>query len=257
MMSLSNLQKSSIPDIVAIHFISDLHLDPRQPSVVDGFLHYLKTRGQNAQTLYILGDFFEAWIGDDFSNPFTESVIAGLKTYTSRNIPVFFMHGNRDFLIGERFLEQTGCQLLTDPTVIDLFGRKALLMHGDTLCTDDVEYQNFRKTVRDPIWQHDFLAKPLEVRLSIAQNLREISKEKTHEKQYEIMDVAQTEVERVMADYNVDLLIHGHTHRPNRHELVIAGRPAERYVLGDWGENGWHLVCDREHGLLLTSFPIK
>ena len=241
---------------MAIHFISDLHLDPQRPDVVEGFLAYLQTQAQNADALYILGDFFEAWIGDDFSNTFTQIIIKALKKYSDRNIPVYFMHGNRDFLIGKQFTDQTGSELLTDPSVIDLYGKKALLMHGDTLCTGDTEYLNFRQMVRNPDWQKVFLEKSLQERLTIAQNLREVSKEKTDEKKNEIMDVTQSTVEQVMAKHQVNLLIHGHTHRPAKHELMVSGSHAERIVLGDWGVKGWHIVCD-ENGLELTNFPLS
>jgi UDP-2,3-diacylglucosamine hydrolase len=256
MKSLLNQPKSPKTKQVSVHFISDLHLDPQQPQVVEGFLNYLESTAQKADALYILGDFFEAWIGDDFSNTFTRQIIKALRSFNDRGIPVFFMHGNRDFLIGETFIEQTGCQLLGDPTEIDLFGRKALLMHGDTLCTDDIDYQNFRKTVRDPQWQIEFLGQSLEARLAIAQNLRAMSKEKTGQKKEQLMDVSASAVVRIMADHGVDLLIHGHTHRPAAHQLEVAGKSAQRYVLGDWGDKGWQIIADQT-GIKLESFPLQ
>lgn len=222
-------------------FISDLHLEPQKPLLAQAFVGFIAERTEQIDALYILGDFFEAWIGDDFENPFTDTLINALKSVSNRGIPLFFMHGNRDFLIGERFAEQTGCTILPDPTVVDLYGTPTLLMHGDTLCTDDIAYQQFRKMVRDPHWQQELLSKSIDERLAIAQNLRDVSKEKTGEKTADIMDVNQTEVIKVMQQFKVQHLIHGHTHRPEKHQVVANGIPAQRIVLGDWGSHGWYL----------------
>jgi len=230
---------------MATLFISDLHLQPQKPAVVQAFLQFVQTQTQGIDALYILGDLFEAWIGDDFDNDFSDAIKTALSSVTARDIPVFLIHGNRDFLIGERFAAQTGCEILPDPTLIDLYGFPTLLMHGDTLCTDDTAYLEFRRMVRNPNWQNELLGKSIPDRLAIAQNLRDVSKEKTGGKTAEIMDVTQSEVERVMAEHHVRRLIHGHTHRPQVHQLNIAKTPAERIVLGDWDKYGWVLKVDQ------------
>jgi len=236
-------------------FISDLHLDPARPDVAQAFFRFMENEAPQAEALYILGDFFEAWIGDDLQHPFVDSVKQSLRALTDKGIPVYLMHGNRDFLIGQQFCTETGCQLLEDPTLLELYGRKVLLMHGDTLCTNDVDYLAFRGMVRNPVWQKDFLSKSLQERLAIAESIRAASKEKTSELQYEIMDVTQSEVEKVMTEQNVQLLIHGHTHRPAVHQLEINGKAAERVVLGDWHAVGWKLSFD-ENGYKLIDFPL-
>ncbi len=236
---------------MATLFISDLHLEPQKPAIVQAFVQFATEKTQHIDALYILGDFFEAWIGDDFENAFADALKNTLKSISSRGVPVFFMHGNRDFLIGELFAEQTGCTLLPDPTIIDLYGTPTLLMHGDTLCTDDIAYQQFRTMVRNPNWQQELLSKSIAERLAIAQNLRDISKEKTSEKTAEIMDVNPDEVLRVMEQYQVQRLIHGHTHRPATHQLIANGLPAQRTVLGDWGSDGWYLKVSKAQTDLL------
>ena len=236
-------------------FISDLHLEPQKPAVTKAFLAFLQKEAENIDALYILGDLFEAWIGDDYEDDFTAAVKTGLTSVSARGIPLYFMHGNRDFLIGEQFAAQTGCQLLSDPCTIDLYGCPTLLMHGDTLCTEDTAYLEFRSMVRNPAWQQSLLDKSIAERLAIAQNLREVSREKTGEKAAEIMDVTQAEVERVMAQHQVTRLIHGHTHRPQVHQLEIGGAAAERIVLGDWDNSAWALRVDQD-GYHLDLFPI-
>ena len=237
-------------------FISDLHLEPGRPEVTLAFVRFLETQATQAEALYILGDLFEAWIGDDFENEFTETIKGAIKAVSSRGVATYFMHGNRDFLIGALFCEQTGCQLLEDPTLIELAGKKALLMHGDTLCTRDLDYQKLRQMVRNPQWQADALSKPIPERLAMAQSLRDMSQEKTSEKSYEIMDVTPEEVVRVMAEQQLDLLIHGHTHRPAVHELEVEGRPATRIVLGDWYTRGWALEFTADGSFQLTDFEL-
>ena len=240
---------------MSILFISDLHLDPARPDVAQAFFRFMEQQAPKADALYILGDFFEAWIGDDMQHEFIDAVKQSLRTLIETGIPVYLMHGNRDFLIGKLFTEETGCQLLEDPTLLELFGRKVLLMHGDTLCTRDVDYLAFRQMVRNPDWQKDFLSKSLAERLAIAQNIREVSKEKTGQLQYEIMDVTPSEVEKVMAEQDAQLLIHGHTHRPAIHQLEVNGKAAERVVLGDWHSAGWMLSFS-EDGYKLEDFPL-
>jgi len=220
-------------------FISDLHLDPSQPTIARAFLAFLQGEASQCDKLYILGDLFEAWIGDDFEHPLIDQVKAALQQLTSKGVQVFFMHGNRDFLIGEQFAEQTGCQLLEDPTIIDLYGTPTLLMHGDTLCTEDVDYLKLRAMVRNPAWQQQVLSQSIEQRLQLAQQMRGESQQAMGEKSYEIMDVTASEVVRVMEAHQVQQLIPGHTHRPAVHEITANAKPAERIVLGDWHEYGW------------------
>ncbi len=190
----------------------------------------MQTRAIKARVLYILGDLFEVWLGDDDSAPYFQPVFEALKNF-SLNGKLFFMHGNRDFLIGSQLANALKCSLLTDPTVIQLGNHQVALMHGDLLCTDDVDYQNFRSLVRDEQWQRDFLSKPLAQRRSIATGLREKSHQAMQDKHYEIMDVNLTTVANTMRDLDVDILIHGHTHRPGIHPVATH---KTRYVLGDW-----------------------
>jgi len=194
-----------------------------------------------ADALYILGDLFESWVGDDgLSLPFNQRVAEHL-AQAARTAPVFFMHGNRDFLVAKRFADETGVRLLEDPTVVDLYGKRTLLMHGDTLCTDDLEYQAFRRQVRDPRWQQAVLARPLAERVAMARGLRGESEGAKQGKSLEIMDVTPAAVEVAMRDNDCDLLIHGHTHRPMRHVHRVGGRERERWVLTDWYAGGGYL----------------
>lgn len=221
--------------IPAILFISDLHLDPRRPAITRLFLDFLQAeRGCGA--LYILGDLFEAWIGDDVTAG-QEPVLEALAAF-SRQTPLYFMHGNRDFLVGERFADVTGARLLPDPSLVDLFGQPTLLMHGDSLCVDDEEYQRFRRMVRDPAWQAEFLARPPAERIAYAQQARKVSSERNQGLAEYLMDVNPGEVESALRRHGVACLIHGHTHRPAVHSLDVDGRPCRRIVLGDWYEQG-------------------
>jgi UDP-2,3-diacylglucosamine hydrolase len=237
-------------------FISDLHLDAERPAVTRLFLDFLAGLDpQQCTGLYILGDLFEAWIGDDDDNAHYQQVLAGLRATTARGLPIWVMHGNRDFLLGEDFARATGCTLLADPALIDLGGIPTLLMHGDTLCTDDHEYLQFRQMVRNPDWQRQFLAKPLAERRQIAANLRETSRQRTGEKQAEIMDVNQLSVLGTLQQHGVMRLIHGHTHRPAVHNLTLGGQPAQRIVLGDWYEQG-SLLRSENGSLKLIDLPL-
>ncbi|MCC6134398.1 MAG: UDP-2,3-diacylglucosamine diphosphatase [Candidatus Contendobacter sp.] len=236
-------------------FISDLHLESAHPARTALLLDFLSRQIQSADALYILGDLFEAWIGDDddADAEWGLTVAAALQTLTGSGVPVFFLHGNRDFLIGERFAAAAGIQFLLESVVIDLAGEPVLLLHGDTLCTDDVDYQAFRTQVRHPVWQTQMLALPLAQRRALAGQLRETSRQATGQKAAEIMDVNQAEVERVMRHHGVRRLIHGHTHRPAIHNWTLDGQPARRAVLGDWqDEQGSVLRCD-ELGWRLES----
>ena len=215
-------------------FISDLHLDAARPQITRLFLEFLKSEARRAQALYILGDFFEAWIGDDDPDPHHAEIMDGVRALTDSGVPAYFMHGNRDFLISSGFARRTGCTLLADPVLVSLHGTATLLMHGDTLCTDDLEYQNFRRQVRTPAWQQAFLAKPLDERRGFAQQARTESQTQTASKPDYLMDVNQREVQRVMAESGATRLIHGHTHRPAIHRFSVNGRELTRIVLGDW-----------------------
>jgi len=237
---------------MSLLFISDLHLDEDRPDITAGFKEFLAEYAPKAEQLYILGDFFEVWLGDDHETSFNTEVIQALAEI---KVPKFIMHGNRDFLLGPVFCEQTGCELLPDPTVIEYADKPILLMHGDSLCTQDTEYMRVRQMLRNPDVQKDLLSKSLEERAAIAKGARKQSKEHTRETAADIMDVTYSEVERVMADNGVRLMIHGHTHRPAIHELEISGEPAKRIVLGDWGELGWCLKLDNE-GEELSSFRL-
>ena len=234
-------------------FISDLHLSGEREKITELFINFLDKRASQADALYILGDLFEVWLGDDFVKPDYQESIAKMKQLADSGVPLYFMSGNRDFLMTEKFTELSGATLLNDPTVIDLYGTPTLLMHGDTLCIDDVEYQKFRTMVRAPLFISDFLSKSIEERLAIAAKYREISKTETASKAMDIMDVNQQSVEKVMQEQNVTQLIHGHTHRPAIHEFSVTDKDMKRIVLGDWYEQGSVLVCD-ESGCQLESF---
>ena len=233
-------------------FISDLHLDAERPDCTEQFLEFMRTEARAASALYILGDLFEAWIGDDDTDPAHAPIIAALAELRRDNVPCYFMHGNRDFLIGKRFAAATGCVLLDDWHVIEMSGQRAVLTHGDLLCTDDTSYQELRKMVRDPAWQRKFLAKPLDERRAIVTDLRERSKTETAAKPAEIMDVNQAAVESALRQHGVRILLHGHTHRPAVHELVADDAPATRIVLGDWHTGGSVLRWD-ETGFSLET----
>jgi UDP-2,3-diacylglucosamine hydrolase len=242
---------------MATLFISDLHLSPSErPAVVDLFLSFLSETASQAEALYILGDFFEYWIGDEtvLEGEF-QPIIRGLQHLTRSGVPVNIMHGNRDFLIGEKFARETGCRLLADPALIELYGYKTLLMHGDTLCTDDVEYQRVRVQVRSQAWADTFLARSLAERNALMRDYREMSKNAVSAKKPEIMDVNQQTVLAVMKRHQVRHLIHGHTHRPGQHEFPLEGQIARRIVLGDWYEQGSVLRCDT-NGWVLKNMAL-
>lgn len=241
---------------MSIFFISDLHLSPQQPAIAAAFGSFLEGTAATASHLYILGDFFDAWIGDDDDDSFVQRIKDQLHAY-SRSHPISFLVGNRDFLIGDQFASETGVKLLQEESIIDLFGRKTLLMHGDTLCTEDVKYLEFRQMVRSPAWQQQVLALPLPHRRALAADLRNKSKSMNAMKAEDIMDVSDQEVKRVMQVHEVDLLIHGHTHRPARHQVELPAGTTERIVLGDWGKLGWYLKVESFDSLHLESFPIQ
>lgn len=236
-------------------FISDLHLDPERPAITRLFQDFLAGEARRAESLYILGDLFEAWVGDDDDSPLAAEVSRGLSGLAASGVPVYLMHGNRDFLIGDGYAGRCGAELLQDPTVIDLHGEPTLLMHGDTLCTDDVDYQRWREQAHSREWQEEFLSRPLDERRAFAAEARRQSREHQAGAVEAIMDVNTDAVIRAMAEHGVRRLIHGHTHRPAVHSLSLAGEPAERIVLGDWYEQGSVLRCD-ESGCQLDTLPI-
>lgn len=224
-------------------FISDLHLDASRPQVTDLFLRFLREEAAGADALYILGDLFEAWVGDDDPDPVGAAVAEGLRAVADAGTPTYFMRGNRDFLVGADYARRAGMTILADPSVVMLDGRPALLLHGDLLCTADTGYMAFRAQTRDPHWQAQFLAQPLPERLAFAQQAREQSKAaqaalKDAGTMETITDVTPTTVEEYFVRYGVDLMIHGHTHRPAIHSLDADGRARRRIVLGDWYEQG-------------------
>lgn len=213
-----------------ILFISDLHLSQSKPEITQQFLTFIKTRAIDARVLYILGDLFEVWVGDDNETPEFDALFQTLKDYSAFT-PIYYLHGNRDFLIGEDLAQRTGLTLLPDPSVIQLDDHKVGLTHGDLLCSDDKEYMEFRKLVRSEEWQQEFLQKPLQERQSIADELRAKSLQAMQDKSYDIMDANQQTVLDFFNSLEIDTLIHGHTHRPAVHNIDDS---RQRIVLGDW-----------------------
>lgn len=229
-----------------ILLISDLHLEEKRPDITRAFLHFLATRAPQAEALYILGDFFEVWIGDDGMTPFQHEIAQALRTLSDSDTRIYLMHGNRDFLIGKRFCREAGCILLSDPHKVQMGGEPVLLMHGDSLCTLDVGYMKLRRWLRNPLSLLILRNLPLSTRQKLARKLRNESRTQTQMKASEIVDVTPEEVAKVMTKYGVRTLIHGHTHRPAVHELNVNGQQARRIVLGDWDHQGWALQIDDE-----------
>ena len=227
-------------------FISDLHLTEERPAANEQFIEFLEGPARSARALYILGDLFEYWIGDDdLDDPFNAVMAGLLARLTAGGVALYLMHGNRDFLLGERFCAMSGARLLADPSVHDIDGVRTLLVHGDTLCSDDVDYQNWRHTARSPEWQQQFLAKPRAERRAMVRGLRDKSKAVIQEKPADIMDVNADAVAQALRAHAAPRLVHGHTHRPGRHALTLDGRPAERWVLPDWYGSGGYLEIGR------------
>ncbi|EIK95084.1 UDP-2,3-diacylglucosamine hydrolase [Pseudomonas sp. M47T1] len=237
-----------------ILLISDLHLQEERPDITRAFLEFLAGRARSASALYILGDFFEAWIGDDAMSPYQLSICEALRALGDSGTTIFLMHGNRDFLIGKRFCKAAGATLLADPSVVDFYGEPVLLMHGDSLCTRDEAYMRMRRILRNPLTLFILRRLPLRTRHKLARKLRSESRAQTRMKANDIVDVTPEEVPQVMADHKVVTLIHGHTHRPAIHKLNVGDVPARRIVLGDWDKEGWALQVD-EQGMSLAAFP--
>ncbi|WP_292989788.1 UDP-2,3-diacylglucosamine diphosphatase [Pantoea sp.] len=231
-------------------FIADLHLCQEEPAITAGFLHFLQREAPHCDALYILGDLFEAWIGDDDPNPLHQQIARALRALP---VPVYFIHGNRDFLIGRRFAQACGMTLLPEEQVLTLYGQRLLIMHGDTLCTDDAGYLRFRAKVHNPWIQRLFLALPLGIRKRIAARMRADSKQANQHKSQIIMDVNQDAVAAAMLRQQVPLLIHGHTHRPDIHTLNLRGETAQRAVLGAWHSRGSMIQLDAS-GIQLIHF---
>lgn len=229
---------------MAALFISDLHIDAARPAITEQFLGFLSGEATHADALYILGDLFESWIGDDAADAAQAAAMAGLHTLTSRGVPCFVMHGNRDFLLAEQFCRMSGAELLPDPLIVTLYGEPVLVMHGDALCTDDHAYQRLRATVREADWQRQFLALSIAARRALAGAARVGSKAHTAALQYTITDVNADSVAAALRGAGTSTLLHGHTHRPAIHALQVDGRPCTRIVLGDWYDQGSLLRWD-------------
>jgi UDP-2,3-diacylglucosamine hydrolase len=226
-------------------FVSDLHLSPARPGIVDSFLGFVADTAARAEALYVLGDLFDYWVGDDdLAEAFNTRVCDALAGLARSGVRLGVMHGNRDLLLGQAFAQRCGAKLLDDPVEVDLYGTRTLLMHGDTLCIDDLKYQKWRTYARDPETQRKFLAQPLAQRWQQMRGLREDSERDKQEKTEAIMDVAPVAVESVLRSHGYPRLIHGHTHRPARHVHRVDGRQCERWVLPDWYERGGYLRCD-------------
>lgn len=227
-----------------ILLISDLHLEEQRPDITRAFLQFLQQRATACEALYILGDFFEVWIGDDAISPYQQSIATALRALSDSGTRIYLMHGNRDFLLGKVFCQQAGCTLLSDPCLVNLHGEQVLLMHGDSLCTADLAYMRLRKVLRNPLTLWLLRHLPLAKRQQLARKLRNASQLHTRQKAATITDVTPAEIPRIMAKYGVQTLIHGHTHRPAIHALEANGLPAKRIVLGDWDQQGWALQVD-------------
>jgi UDP-2,3-diacylglucosamine hydrolase len=233
-------------------FISDLHLDHKREDIKKAFFKFLESEAYEFKNLYILGDLFEVWIGDDFEDDFTNQVISKLKKFSQSNKNIYIMHGNRDFLLGEKFAEKCGAKLIPDPLILDGKEKKIMLSHGDIFCTDDMEYQDFKEKVRNEKWKIEFLSKNLRDREQIAKNLRQESAVKNAKKQDYLMDVNKSEVEKIAQENKIEILIHGHVHRPKIHNEVFG----QRIVLGDWDKKYWFISLIGEQ-VRLHSCEIK
>ena len=238
-----------------IYCISDLHLCSEWPDVFEAFRSFLKTSASSARQLFILGDFFNLWIGDDDPDSFHRQVSKELSLLAASGTDIFIMHGNRDFLLGKRFCQESQASLISEPYVLNCFKQQYLLMHGDSLCTRDESYMAFRNMVRNPVWQQEFLSKSVAERQAFAAQARQQSKDLSSNKAADIMDVTPAEVVKVLKENRQTILIHGHTHRPAIHELDLHGAKGKRIVLGDWDSSGWILKITPP-GFTLEDFAI-
>ncbi|MET1256071.1 UDP-2,3-diacylglucosamine diphosphatase [Aliikangiella maris] len=235
-----------------IHLISDLHLCETQPHLLDLFSHYMQHIAPKCQTLIVLGDLFEVWVGDDHHSDFNQQVIAAFRDFVEHDKKLFIAHGNRDFLLGEQFMVASGAIFIDEPYLCHWNNKSVCLLHGDALCTDDLAYQQFRQMVRNQQWQQNFLSQPLANRLAYAADVRQQSQQQQSEKSMQIMDVNAQAVNDLIQQTQCDWLIHGHTHREGKHQLTINNRPCERIVLSDWGNNGHYL--EFTHNQLTSHF---
>ncbi len=237
-------------------FISDLHLALEETRITAGFYEFL-LEPQTGDSLYILGDFFNYWVGDDIIDDYADQIKQALKATSDRGVELFIMHGNRDFLMGKKFCKESGCTLLNDPTLIPLAGETALLLHGDSLCTADIEYQTFRKLARAKPWQDDFLSKPISDRIAFAENARRQSQNYNSIKDNVMMDVTAESVQAILDEHTCTRMIHGHTHRPSFHNWQYNNQAFERIVLGDWYSHGYYLkVQDHTFDMVKFDLPI-
>lgn len=233
------------------YFISDLHLQAQRPDITRALLYFIDEIATDADELYLLGDIFEAWIGDDTNDPCVDLIAPHLQKMSDKGCAIYFTAGNRDFLMGKKGLNRLHAKMLPEISVLELPQGKALLLHGDELCTEDIEYQRFRHLVRSKQWQTGFLSKSLTERQAIAASLRKESQAAGESKTDEIMDVTPAEVDKVMCFYQAEIMIHGHTHRPKRHII----KNGERIVLGDWDNRGWYLRADPQRLELVQFTP--
>ncbi len=249
-----NIRHRQTPSHVTTLFISDLHLDPESPGIARQFVAFLDGEARSADALYVLGDLFEVWLGDDDPDPAAREIVTALRRLTDSGVPCFVMHGNRDFLIGRRFCDETGARLIDDGTIVEVHGERVLLMHGDVLCTDDTSYQRLRRIVRNPIVKWILAHLSLAQRRSLASRMREGSRMHTGNTAPEIMDVNAHTVAETFRERGVATMIHGHTHRPAVHEQVVDGEEVRRIVLGDWHTQGSVLAWSPT-GFQLRSLP--
>ncbi|EOD8958927.1 UDP-2,3-diacylglucosamine diphosphatase [Providencia stuartii] len=241
---------------MSTYIIADLHLSEDEPAITAGFMNFIHQQAIHADSLYILGDFFNYWIGDDDKTPLHQQVANALTMLTERGIPCYFIHGNRDFLLGKRYAKQCGMTILNQETLLELYGKRVLILHGDTLCIDDQAYQNYRKKVHTPWIQRLFLALPLFIRRRIAEKMRQNSQYASSMKAESIMDVNPQAVINALTNYQADWMIHGHTHRPAIHEVKVGDKYCYRGVLGAWHHEGSAFVIN-ERGIELIFFPFE
>lgn len=234
---------------MSTYFISDLHLCEQQPQITRQFIQFCRNKACDAQALYILGDFFEYWLGDDASDKTAQVVQKELAVLSKQGIKIYFMAGNRDFLLGEDYAKTCGMEIINEPALIDLYGEAVLLVHGDAECIDDVPYQQARALFRDPKWQQQFLSMPIEQRMAFAEKARQQSQQHTQNTAAEIMDVNQTAIEELFTQHQVKTIIHGHTHRPAIHQAA----QQQRIVLGDWHHQSSYLVVDANNKQLVSA----
>ncbi len=234
--------------------IADIHLSAERPATVELFLRFLRDKVSHSQRLYILGDLFDVWLGDDDQTPPIPEIVNGLSDVASKGCQLFFIRGNRDFLIGEEFSRETGCALLHDTAVTNISGDSTLLMHGDLLVTDDTDYQRDRTYLRSDQFMDEFLSKPLSERKAIAATLRKKSSEAKEELSKSVMDVVDATVEKYMGQHGCWQLIHGHTHIAGEHDMRLDGRPAKRYVLGEWIDDKGPYLINQGNGLEYRIF---